>query len=90
MTFLFAQSFSHGTIQEKEGIRMIFKEWLKQHKDDPSAIGDIAKDMLADPHFTESQKKEDILEYLQKAGAIQDALDAFNLAWKEYSREQKR
>ncbi len=46
--------------------------------------------MLADPHFTESQKKEDILEYLQKAGAIQDALDAFNLAWKEYSREQKR
>ena len=33
---------------------MIFKEWLKQHKDDPSAIGDIAKDMLADPHFTES------------------------------------
>ena len=28
------------TIQEKEGIRMIFKEWLKQHKDDPSAIGE--------------------------------------------------
>lgn len=65
---------------------LTFIDWLirQAHRDDP--IGDIARDMLDDPHWPESGTiLADFRDYLTSVRASDLALQALQQAWNEWS-----
>jgi len=63
-----------------------FVEWIKQFKDVPKAIGDLARDIEDDYlSFPLTNDYEKIRSYLSfEKGACYDALRTFDEAWFEY------
>lgn len=61
-----------------------FTAWLKTHSDQRNAIGDLARDVSADPDWPARKGKQEQLDYLEECGAIPAAVEALERAWTEY------
>ncbi len=61
-----------------------FRVWLRQFNDVDRAIGDLARDVDNDTHFTTKNDYGIILEYLQSMNAIDNAIDTFKVSWANY------
>jgi uncharacterized protein YozE (UPF0346 family) len=64
---------------------MDFLKWLKEFKEVDRPIGDLAKDILNDPDFPETNDRTEIYEYLSgEKGADYTVLSVFEDCWKAY------
>lgn len=66
-----------------------FTAWLRTKKEENNRIGDLARDMLRDISWPqEARNKLVYRRHLERMGACDAALDAFNAAWKYYQQEK--
>lgn len=65
-----------------------FTTWLKTHSKDRTAIGDLARDVSADPDWPSRKGLPGQRAYLEDLGAIQAAIDTLERAWEAYSAHQ--
>lgn len=64
-----------------------FRTWLRQFRDDESAIGDLARDVLDDPDWPRGRGSlTRYVEHLEEAGAVDDAIATLRAAWERYER----
>lgn len=62
-----------------------FRAWLRRHRRAETAIGDLARDALADPGWPRGPGSLDrYRDYLIGCGACCGALAAFEAAWQLY------
>ncbi|RST04603.1 hypothetical protein EF910_16500 [Streptomyces sp. WAC07149] len=61
-----------------------FTTWLKTHRKDDSAIGDLARDVSADPDWPSRRGLSGQIAYLEERGAIPAAIDTLERAWEAY------
>lgn len=67
-----------------------FRIWIKQFKDDDTAIGDLARDIISDSGknewqtFPKKNNQQTILDYLYSKSACYNAIKTFNEAWVKY------
>jgi uncharacterized protein YozE (UPF0346 family) len=47
---------------------MTFKTWIEKYKSDDSPIGDLARDILSDSNFPESNDLETLIKYVTDLG----------------------
>jgi len=65
-----------------------FRRWLVQFGREESAIGDLARDVRADPGWPSGPGLLARYQvHLQEAGAAPDALEALRSAWLRYQQE---
>ena len=65
-----------------------FRRWLRQFRGEESPIGDLARDIHADPGWPRGPGTlARYQEHLQEAGAAPDALAALHSAWRRYQQE---
>jgi uncharacterized protein YozE (UPF0346 family) len=65
--------------------QLTFKDWLKEFKEVDRPIGDLAKDVLNDPDFPETNKHKEIYDYLECVKwADYQVLSVFENCWKAY------
>jgi hypothetical protein len=67
-----------------------FTAWLKMHAKDESAIGDLARDVAADPDWPSRRQLSGQREYLEERGAIPAAVETLERAWGLYEARQER
>ncbi len=67
---------------------MTFKQWIKEYKGQDNPIGDLANDIWLDKEFPKSESYKSNLKYLEKLGACDGAINAFEEAWKLYSERK--
>lgn len=67
-----------------------FTSWLKTHAKDQSAIGDLARDVAADPAWPSRRQLSGQREYLEERGAIPAAVETLERAWELYEAQQER
>ncbi|MEU6509318.1 YozE family protein [Streptomyces sp. NPDC046942] len=65
-----------------------FTAWLKTHVDQHSAIGDLARDVSADPDWPSRKGLPGQRDYLEECGAIPAAVEALERAWTQYEAYQ--
>lgn len=66
--------------------RSSFRTWLKQYRKDDTALGDLARDVLADPSWPRGRADLDTYrDHLSAHGAIPRAIEVLELAWEQYS-----
>ncbi|WP_371790767.1 sterile alpha motif-like domain-containing protein [Streptomyces sp. NBC_01471] len=65
-----------------------FTAWLKTHAKDRSAIGDLARDVAADPDWPSGKQLKGQREYLEDRGAIPAAVETLERAWELYESRQ--
>lgn len=61
-----------------------FTAWLKTQAEQDNAIGDLARDVSADPDWPSRKGRRGQLDYLEERGAIQAAIDTLERAWTQY------
>ncbi|MCX5037035.1 MULTISPECIES: YozE family protein [Streptomyces] len=61
-----------------------FTAWLKSHKDQHNAIGDLARDVSLDPDWPSRKGRQGQLDYLEECNAIPAAVETLERAWTEY------
>lgn len=61
--------------------------WAKKYKDEQSPKGDFVCDMISDFDFPKIPDYKEILNYLKKRSACDDAIVAFKKLWKEYDNK---
>ncbi|MER7152343.1 YozE family protein [Streptomyces lydicus] len=62
-----------------------FTAWLKTHTDQRNAIGDLARDVSADPDWPSRRGRQGQLDYLEEeCGAITEAIETLDRAWDQY------
>ncbi|MEU2757563.1 YozE family protein [Streptomyces albidoflavus] len=61
-----------------------FTPWLKTHAKEQNAIGDLARDVAADPNWPSRRQLEGQREYLEELGAVPRAIETLERAWKIY------
>lgn len=61
-----------------------FSAWLKTHKSQDNAIGDLARDVSDDPDWPARKGRQGQLDYLEGRGAIPAAIETLERAWTEY------
>ncbi len=66
---------------------MTFKQWIKTYRGQNNPIGDLASDIWLDEKFPKAKRRETILAYLEKCGASDGAISAFEEAWEIYHSE---
>lgn len=62
-----------------------FFRWAAQFTDEDSPRGDFAGDMIRDFEFPALADREIILRYLERTGACDGAIKAFEEMWKQYA-----
>lgn len=68
---------------------MSFYEWIILFKEVDRPIGDLAKDILADPSFPKKETEHDpIEEHLNSKRACWEAIEAFNKAYAYYQLDR--
>ncbi|MFE5806298.1 YozE family protein [Streptomyces sp. NPDC056491] len=65
-----------------------FTTWLKTHRKDDTAIGDLARDVAADPDWPSRRGLSGQRTYLEDRGAIPRAIATLERAWEAYSAHQ--
>ncbi|WP_329057257.1 sterile alpha motif-like domain-containing protein [Streptomyces sp. NBC_01453] len=63
---------------------MSFTAWLKTHANQSSAIGDLARDVSADPEWPSRSGRQGQLDYLEGRSAVAGAIQALERAWTQY------
>ncbi|MGW8327952.1 YozE family protein [Streptomyces sp. NPDC055897] len=63
-----------------------FTAWLKTHKGQQNAIGDLARDVSADPGWPSRRGRQGQLDYLDDRGAVRAAIDTLDRAWDQYEQ----
>jgi len=67
-----------------------FRAWLRQFRRDGTAIGDLARDVLADPDWPRGPGSLARHEaHLEDAGACDGAVSALREAWARYEQERR-
>ena len=67
-----------------------FRAWLLQFRRDESALGDLARDVLADPDWPRGPGSLARFEaHLEDAGACDEAAGALREAWARYERARR-
>lgn len=61
-----------------------FTAWLKTHVDQHSSIGDLARDVSADPDWPSRKGLPGQRDYLEERGAISEAIETLERAWTQY------
>ncbi|MFF5002058.1 YozE family protein [Streptomyces phaeochromogenes] len=61
-----------------------FTAWLKTYADQHNAIGDLARDVSADPGWPSRKGRQGQLDYLEECGAIDAAVETLERAWTQY------
>ena len=61
-----------------------FTAWLKTHAKQDNAIGDLARDVSADPDWPSRRTRQGQLDYLEERGAIPRAIETLERAWTQY------
>ncbi|MFJ2232180.1 YozE family protein [Streptomyces halstedii] len=62
-----------------------FTSWLKTHTDQRNAIGDLARDVSADPTWPSRRGRQGQRDYLEEErGAIPAAIQTLDRAWDRY------
>ncbi|WP_330289127.1 YozE family protein [Streptomyces sp. NBC_00576] len=61
-----------------------FTAWLKTHADQRNSIGDLARDVSADPDWPSGKGRQGQLDYLEECGAITAAMETLERAWTQY------
>ncbi|WP_062214345.1 YozE family protein [Streptomyces sp. NBRC 109706] len=61
-----------------------FTAWLKTHAGQSNAIGDLAKDVAADPDWPSRKGLAGQRDYLEERGAIPAAIETLERAWSQY------
>jgi hypothetical protein len=67
-----------------------FRTWLRRFRHDETAIGDLARDTLADPDWPRGPGS--LARYegrLEDAGACDGAVRALREAWARYEQERR-
>ncbi|MFJ9130946.1 YozE family protein [Streptomyces sp. NPDC102340] len=65
-----------------------FTVWLKTHTDQQNAIGDLARDVSADPNWPSRRGRQGQLDYLEERGAVPAAIETLDRAWTQYETYQ--
>ncbi|WP_405778327.1 YozE family protein [Streptomyces sp. NBC_00859] len=65
-----------------------FTAWLKTHADQHNAIGDLARDVSADPDWPSRKGRQGQLDYLEECGAITAAIETLERAWTKYEADR--
>ncbi|MGW2818021.1 YozE family protein [Streptomyces sp. NPDC001415] len=60
-----------------------FTSWLKTHTDQ-NAIGDLARDVSADPEWPSRKGLPGQRDYLEERGAVPAAIETLERAWTQY------
>ncbi|MEU9710772.1 YozE family protein [Streptomyces sp. NPDC047967] len=66
-----------------------FAAWLRTHKKDQTAIGDLAREVAADPDWPSRRQLSGQREYLEERGAIPAAVETLERAWELYEAQQE-
>lgn len=67
-----------------------FRTWLRQFRRDETALGDLARDVLADPDWPRGPGSLARYEaHLEDAGACNAAVSALREAWARYEQERR-
>ncbi|MFC9751985.1 YozE family protein [Streptomyces sp. NPDC056921] len=66
-----------------------FTAWLKTHAKDDSAIGDLARDVAADPDWPTGKQLKGQRDYLHEVGAVPAAVETLERAWRLYSERER-
>ncbi|MET7704456.1 YozE family protein [Streptomyces sp. NPDC005485] len=61
-----------------------FTAWLKTHANQQNAIGDLARDVSADPNWPSRKGLPGQRDYLEERGAVDKAVAALERAWSQY------
>ncbi|MFF8918590.1 YozE family protein [Streptomyces sp. NPDC015032] len=61
-----------------------FTAWLKTHVDQRNPIGDLARDVSADPDWPSRKGLSGQSDYLEECGANPEAVEALERAWTQY------
>ncbi|MER0423281.1 YozE family protein [Streptomyces microflavus] len=67
-----------------------FTTWLQAHANDESAIGDLARDVAADPYWPSRGQLSGQRDYLEERGAIPAVVETLERAWELYEARQER
>jgi hypothetical protein len=63
-----------------------FKDWLAEQEERHDPVGDLATDAAADPAFPDKGGLRAVRLHLKDMNACDEALEAADLAWHEFSR----
>lgn len=71
---------------------MTFRQFLRSHRDEQTAIGDLARDALIDPEWKGQRSADSLRTVLNAAGASQAAHETLDGAEAAYNamRERRR
>ncbi|WP_328896332.1 YozE family protein [Streptomyces sp. NBC_00236] len=61
-----------------------FTAWLKTHVKADTAVGDLARDVSADPDWPSGKQLKGQCEYLRARGAMPAAVSTLERAWALY------
>ena len=67
-----------------------FTAWLKSHAKEDNAIGDLARDVAADPDWPTRRQLSGQRAYMEEQGAIPAAVATLERAWELYEAQQAR
>ncbi|GGW58274.1 hypothetical protein GCM10010503_39140 [Streptomyces lucensis JCM 4490] len=65
-----------------------FTAWLKTHADQHNAIGDLARDVSADPNWPSRRGRQGQRDYLEECGAVTGAIETLERAWTQYESDR--
>jgi uncharacterized protein YozE (UPF0346 family) len=70
----------------REASRSAFHCWLEQQLKRNDPVGDLARDVKGDRKFpiAEGSRQETWKAYLERSGAVPEAIRAFREAWREF------
>jgi hypothetical protein len=67
-----------------------FRQWLRQFHGEESAIGDLARDALADPQWSRGPGSlTRYVRHLEDSGAMGSAIDTLHQAWTRCQQDQR-
>lgn len=67
-------------------LRLSFRSWLKQHRKADTALGDLARDVLADPSWPRGRGSLDTYrDHMRAHGAI----EVLERAWEQYNAQDQ-
>ncbi len=64
-----------------------FGKWLSQYRAEKTDLGDLARQVAADPEWQEPASLAALESYLMGAGRSQHVLDTARRAWRRYAAD---
>lgn len=71
--------------------KVLFKDWLcANYLKDSSYIGDLARDVSDDKTFPDEGSVDDFVSYIEKEGAVEEAVSVLMEAYDLYCQAQRQ